>query len=78
MIRRRRIPVRCAHCGRGRLGPIWMVRDDLWDRYGVGAGELHLRCLVSRLGRRLTLDDLTDAPCNDAIREILAAVEVTS
>lgn len=55
-----------------------MVRDDLWDRYGVGAGELHLRCLVSRLGRRLTLDDLTDAPCNDAIREILAAVEVTS
>jgi hypothetical protein len=47
---------RCAKCGR-RHDP-YMVSDALWSVHGVGDGELCLRCLESRLHRRVTVGDL--------------------
>jgi len=33
----------------------------------------HIDCLEARLGRRFTVDDFPDAPCNIGIRETLAS-----
>ncbi len=47
----------------------YMVHDEVWERAGMGKqGFLHLRCLESRLRRRLTLADFTNYPVNNGIR----------
>lgn len=61
----------------------YMVHDHVWQEavdwralnrekndadLPKGGIYLHLACLEKRLGRRLTLDDLKDVPCNAGIR----------
>jgi len=74
---------RCLHCGQ-KYSEDYMVHNELWraavpdvaQRYAAKAAQglpkrglyLHLRCLEERIGRPLTIDDLTPAPINDAIR----------
>jgi hypothetical protein len=47
---------------------LFMVLNRLWNKYGCGNGVLHLTCMERRMGRVITPSDLTDAPCNDALR----------
>ena len=42
----------------------YMVHDVLWEAHGNGEGFLCLDCLSARMGRRVVLADLTDAPIN--------------
>lgn len=69
---------RCKDCG-GVNFDDYMVRTAVWRAAHVpGAdwreqsGRLHLRCLSTRLGRVLTLDDLMDVPINQTVRSTLA------
>src|SRR4051812_21876632 len=65
---------RCIDC---HADPgLYMVHRDLWaaaTSTEERAGHLCRDCLAGRLGRPLTPADLTDAPCNLAVRAILAA-----
>lgn len=74
---------RCLHCNEP-FHEDYMVENAVWreavpdvaERYAAMIAEglpkhglyLHLRCLEARLGRRVTLADLSKAPCNDSIR----------
>lgn len=76
----------CCHCGE-RYNEDYMVQNSVWkeavpdvpERYQAMIAQglpkkgiyLHLRCMEQRLGRRLTPDDLSPAPINDAIRYFL-------
>lgn len=47
----------------------YMVKDELWKKFhGSPRGVLHIACLEKRMGRPLTLDDLTRAPINLPLR----------
>jgi hypothetical protein len=56
----------CSYCGENTilLDEYYMVRDDLWDRYGACDGMLCIGCLETRLGRKLTPADFNDIPLN--------------
>jgi hypothetical protein len=74
---RRRVRARCRDCqvdtldlldlGEGIETEYYMVHRDVWAEAGMttAGGFLCLGCLSSRLGRPLTGDDLTGAPCNE-------------
>ena len=44
-----------------------MVKDSLWERFGVGNGMLCLQCLEQRMKRKLLKADFTGAPINDSL-----------
>lgn len=52
----------------------YMVSDDVWSGTGLqySDGALCLSCLVTRLGRSLTIEDFPDTPINRAIRFIFS------
>lgn len=56
----------CEVCGVDTLeaDERYMVRNDLWRKYGVGKGLLCIGCLEWRLGRPLGRGDFTDVPLN--------------
>ena len=43
----------------------YMVKPELWAKYGTGKGVLCVRCLQKRMGRQLTPDDLLDVRLNE-------------
>lgn len=45
----------------------YMVRDDLWSKYGSGETMLCIECLSKRIGRPLRASDLTPILMNDSI-----------
>ena len=49
----------CEDCGNPDY-EMYMVNDDLWDKYGNDNKTLCLSCLEKRMGRKLTKDDFTD------------------
>lgn len=69
---------RCADCGIDTCPGSWkrhpnprpgswewyMVHDDVWQEAGMDDGMLCVSCLEQRLGRALTVNDLTDASVN--------------
>lgn len=46
---------------------IYMVKDDLWEQSELDGFICH-KCFESRLGRKLTIDDLLDVPVNDWLK----------
>jgi len=36
----------------------FMVTDELWAKYGVGLDMLCMDCMESRIGHKLTIDDI--------------------
>lgn len=59
----------CLHCQEPMGMDYYMVTDQVWISAGVPEkAELHLTCLETRLGRRLTIEDFTDVPVNQMIR----------
>ena len=56
----------CADCGidtlRRGAADFYMVRTELWRRYGVARGLLCLACLELRLGRPLEIADFNACP----------------
>lgn len=56
---------RCAHCGQIDRTH-FEVHPEVLTAAGV-SGSIHIWCLEQRLGRDLTLGDLTDDPVNDTI-----------
>jgi len=42
----------------------YMIRNDLWKKYGVGKGMLCIECIEKRLGRKICKEDLTDCLVN--------------
>lgn len=82
----------CLHCGKPYRED-YMVHDSVWreavpdvhERHvqqmvqGLPKGGLvlHLRCLEARLERPLTVNDLSPAPVNDAIRYFLGVARRT-
>jgi hypothetical protein len=60
----------CASC-KTEFPPIFMVKDELWRKYGNGHGILCFICFEQRLGRDIRIEDLTDAPCNRDFRILL-------
>lgn len=69
----------CPCCGDANLG-IWMVHDDLWKSTGLKHDDgLWCRsCFEKLIGRALTVEDLTEAPCNDELRTKLNHDNVTT
>ena len=65
----------CTDCGVDTAPPIgkppslgrweyYMVRDDIWEAFGVGNGFLCVGCLEERLGRKLTPQDFSSVTIN--------------
>lgn len=52
----------CRHKGRWEH---YMVLNKVWSRAGMKEGFLCIGCLETRIGRRLTPRDFTNAPIND-------------
>jgi hypothetical protein len=57
------VEIYCNDCDRTDMS-VFNVHNQLWAKYGVGKARLCLDCFQIRLGRKVTTDDLTDAPCN--------------
>jgi transcriptional regulator with XRE-family HTH domain len=57
---------KCCGCGVCTLrnNHFYMVTDEIWTQYGAGHGMLCLDCLTGRMGRKLELQDLSEAPLN--------------
>lgn len=60
--------MKCEKC-KLRLGSpdfkMFMVKDELWKEFGNGKGVLCIKCFSQKMGRKVELEDLTDAPVND-------------
>ena len=55
----------CARCGADVLDEQFVVRDDVWAAAATAGDRLLcVGCAERSLGRRLGLDDFTDAPLN--------------
>ena len=57
----------CVDCGRDTWKDdkdYYMIRFDLWNKYGVGEKMLCMKCIETRLGHKLTRDDITDCTLN--------------
>jgi hypothetical protein len=48
----------CEDCGEQNYN-MYMVNDDLWDKYGNEKMTLCKSCLEQRMGRELTKDDIS-------------------
>ncbi len=48
----------CADCGEQNYN-MYMVNDDLWNKYGNDKLTLCKSCLEQRMGRELTKDDIS-------------------
>lgn len=46
------------------FGDGFMVKNNLWDKYGVGENMLCMDCFEKRMGRKFTAADFTDCPLN--------------
>lgn len=59
----------CVDCRvhTGYLGDYYMVRDEIWEKHGCGAGMLCIECLEARIGRELTSTDFTEALVNKGV-----------
>lgn len=58
----------CIVCGRPNHD-LYMLIDNVWSTAGFEADDQsHVACVETRLGRRLSLQDFSDAPVNDVIR----------
>lgn len=58
----------CVDCGHPVLS-LFMAQDDVWAEAGYQEEDsAHAVCLAARLGRALTIDDFSDAACNDPIK----------
>ena len=53
----------CLDCGNSTVTEYYIVHDEIWPLTD-GAGLLCIGCLETRLRRRLTAADFTDAPVN--------------
>ena len=69
---------KCKDCGKDCQKDnrdYYMIQHELWDKYGVGDGMLCMNCIETRLGRKLTAEDIL--PCfltgilNDYTKNIL-------
>jgi|SRR6516164_6890082 hypothetical protein len=83
-MRNRKPPIvttQCVDCGLGTMTAHewYMVKDAVWELAWVdrrkswydkapGAQVLCVGCLEARLGRQLTREDFTGAPCNNPHR----------
>lgn len=56
----------CADCGihTGLAWEYFMLKNKLWNEYGVGDGMLCVLCFESRLGRTLSKQDFAKVPLN--------------
>lgn len=57
----------CEDCGVDcftKHGDYYMVKDEIWDKHGVGEGMLCWDCLEKRMGREIKVEDLTLCPLN--------------
>ena len=67
----------CIGCGCFRYeAAYYMVSDAIWKQINGGTDLLCLYCLTQRLGRKLTRDDFSSAPCNTPIFSILDCVDL--
>ena len=65
----------CVDCVPRAYGAGYMVRDDVWGAAGARPRDnLCVAHLEERLGRRLLVEDLTDAPINWEMRRVLAQI----
>lgn len=64
----------CVECGR-LTHDDFMVRNDLWRSVAERTDLLHFSCFERRLGREVTVDDLTEAPLNAALRTVLGRLK---
>jgi len=59
----------CQDCSKPMYNG-YMVHNSLWfEAMGSGGGIMCMFCFENKLGRSLTLDDLTKAPINDPYRK---------
>lgn len=59
----------CLDCGEHTIlkGEYYMVHNEIWNTVNRrDSGMLCIECLEDRLGRKLTKEDFTGAPINDA------------
>ena len=62
----------CDHCDGVILGGgDYMLKDEVWAMIATPDEDLHIWCAVRRLGRVIRIEDLTDAPINEASRLLL-------
>jgi hypothetical protein len=58
----------CFDCGvqtlKGETEDIYMVLNELWEKYGEGKFWLCRKCLEIRMGRKLTKVDYKDCVLN--------------
>jgi hypothetical protein len=57
----------CVDCGKDTWKDdkdYYMIKNDMWDKYGVGEKMLCMKCIETRLGHKLTRADITDCPLN--------------
>ena len=57
----------CRDCGKNTADDpkdYYMIRNDLWAKYGVAKGMLCMECIETRIGRKLTKKDLTNCIVN--------------
>lgn len=59
----------CLDCGNrdGVEYQMYMVNDDIWDKFGVGEDTVCFDCLENRIGRPLKKEDFSEyahTPCN--------------
>lgn len=66
---------KCGICRRA-VREYYMIRNDLWERYGCGERQAHIRCVEIRMKRDLELGDLTAAPINSTLRAAMGAPEL--
>lgn len=59
----------CGDCG--SYGLSYMLVDDVWAQVGEAHDVFCLRCAEKRLGRPISVSDLSDAPLNDPARYFL-------
>lgn len=60
----------CLDCNK-LVGELYMVHNGLWEQAVPPPHQkrmLHLACLSARIGRPITVEDLSDAKCNDGYR----------
>jgi hypothetical protein len=56
----------CVDCGEYDYN-MYMVNNDIWDKYGEGLNTLCLNCLEQRMGHKISKSDISDfknAPVN--------------
>lgn len=56
----------CYDCGMDleEIKQYFMVKDHLWQKYGVGKNMLCMDCFEKKIGRRLLLDDFSYTSVN--------------